>query len=92
MANQFGSISSQAGILKQVFQGPIVNQFNDDCNVYRGAAKGQFPWVGQQVNRPLKVRRNPGIGATTDGGTLPKIGKQTTVQANILAKYNYLNS
>lgn len=90
MANQFGSISSQAGILKTVFQGPIVDQFNEEVNIYRGAAKGQFPWVGQQVNRPMKVRRNPGVGATSDGGALPKIGKQTTVQAVIQAKYNYL--
>lgn len=88
--NQFGSIASQAGILKEVFQGPLVNQFNDDVNIFRGAAKGQYPWVGTQVNRPMKVRRNPGIGATTDGGILPKIGKQTTIQAAILAKYNYL--
>ncbi len=90
MANQFGSISSQAGILKTVFQGPIVDQFNEEVNIYRGAAKGQFNWQGQQVNRPVKVRRNPGIGAASDGGNLPKIGKQTTVQAVILAKYNYL--
>ena len=38
----------------------------------------------------MKVRRNPGIGATSDGGTLPKIGQQTTQQAIIASKYNYL--
>lgn len=90
MANTFGSISSQAGILKTVFQGPLKSQFNDEVPLFRGAAQGQYPWAGQQVNRPLKVRRNPGIGATTDGGVLPKISKQTVVQATILAKYNYL--
>jgi len=90
MANTFGSISSQAGILKTVFQGPLKSQFNDEVPIFRGAAQGQHPWVGQQVNRPLKLRRNQGIGATTDGGVLPKVGRQLPVQATILAKYNYL--
>lgn len=30
------------------------------------------------------------IGATSDGGTLPAIGNQTTIQALIQAKFNYL--
>src|ERR1044072_3884136 len=90
MGNTFGSISSQAGILKTVFQGPLKSQFNDEVPIYRGAAQGQYPWVGQQVNRPLKVRRNPGIGATTDGENLQRVGVQTVVKAVILAKYNYL--
>lgn len=90
MANQFGTLSSQLGILKTVFQGPIVNQFNDEVGIYRGAAKGKFDYVGLQVNRPLKVRRNPGIGAVADAGTLPKVGRQTTIQAVINCKFNYL--
>lgn len=91
MANNFQSIATGLGILKNFYQGPIVDQFNEDVNIYRGAAKGNYPWSGLQVNRPLKVRRNPGIGATSDGGTLPAVGSQTTVQATISAKFNYLN-
>jgi hypothetical protein len=90
MANQFQNITSGLAELKNFYQGPIVDQFNQDCNIYRGASKGKFNWSGFQVVRPLKVRRNPGIGATSDGGSLPKIGRQTTVQALIKAKYNYL--
>ena len=90
MANAYQSVSSGLGILKNFYQGPIVDQFNEDCNIWRGSEKGKFPWSGAQVNRPLKVRRNPGIGATSDGGTLPSIGRQTTVQAVISARYNYL--
>lgn len=88
MANQYQS-TAQTGILKQLFQGPIVDQFNQDVPIWRGASKGNFPWSGQFVNRPLKVRRNPGVGSTTDGGNLPKVGRQTTVQAAIYAKYLY---
>lgn len=90
MANSFASVNSALAILKNYYAGPIVSQFNDDLPLYRGAEKGKEKWNGLQVIRPVKVRRNQGIGATSDGGTLPKIGNQTTVQAIIASKYNYL--
>jgi hypothetical protein len=90
MANQFASISSAVAILKNYYAGPIVSQFNDEIPFYKQMDKGKEKWNGQQVARPIKVRRNPGIGATSDGGLLTKIGQQTTVQALISAKYNYL--
>lgn len=90
MANQFASISSALGILKNYYAGPIVSEFNDEIPFYREVEKGKEKWNGLKVIRPLKVRRNPGIGATSDGGTLPAIGQQTTVQAEINAKFNYL--
>lgn len=90
MANQFASISSAMAILKNWYQGPIVSQFNDEIPFYKECEKGKEKWNGLQVIRPLKVRRNPGIGATSDGGLLPTIGQQTTAQATISAKFNYL--
>lgn len=90
MANQFQNIQSGLAELKNYYQGPIVDQFNEDTPIYRGADKGKHPWSGYQVVRPLKVRRNQGIGATSDGGVLPAIGRQTTIQALIAAKFNYL--
>jgi len=90
MANLFDNITSNLAQLKNYYQGPIVSQFNDDLPVYRASEKVKQGWSGFQVVRPLKVRRNQGIGATTDGGTLPAIGRQSTVQAQISAKFNYL--
>lgn len=90
MANTFASIANAAGILKNFYAGPIVSQFNDDLPLYKHLEKGNEKWNGIQVNRPIKVRRNQGIGATSDGGILPAIGKQTTEQAIIVAKFNYL--
>src|SRR4051794_7280592 len=90
MANNFQGVTSGLAELKNFYQGPLVSQFSDDVAVYRGSEKGKFPWSGYQVVRPVKVRRNQGIGATSDGGNLPAIGRQTTVQALIVAKYNYL--
>lgn len=90
MSNLFQSISSGMAELKNYYQGPIKDQFNEDLPILRGAEKQTKGWSGLQVVRPLRVRRNQGIGATSDGGTLPAIGRQTTVQATIAAKYNYL--
>lgn len=92
MPNQFGSTSLAAtiGLLKNWYAGPIVTQFNDELPLYRDMQKGKEKYNGLQVVRPLKVRRNPGIGATSDGGLLPTIGTQTTIQANVAAKFLYL--
>lgn len=91
MANSFSAIST-AGIYKNYYQGPIVDQLSEDIPVYRGAEKVKNAYSGQQVNRPLRVRRNQGIGASSDGGSLPVIGNQTTVQAVIESKYLYLRA
>lgn len=90
MSNLFQTITSGLAELKNYYQGPIVSQFNDEVAIYRASEKIKNQWSGQQVIRPLKVLRNNGIGATSDGGTLPAIGRQTTIQAIIAAKYNYL--
>ncbi len=90
MANQYQTVTTGLAELKNFYQGPIVDQFSEDVAIYRGSDKGKYPWSGQQVIRPLKVRRNPGIGATSDGGNLPQVGRQTTIQAIIPPAYNYL--
>lgn len=90
MANQFQGIQSGLAELKNYYQGPIKDQFNEDLPIYRAAEKVKQGWSGYQVVRPLRVRRNQGIGATSDGGVLPAIGRQTTQQATIDAKFNYL--
>lgn len=90
MANQFQSISSGLAELKNFYQGPIRDQFSENLPIWSGAEKMKNAYTGQQVIRPLRVRRNQGIGATSDGGTLPAIGRQNVQQAIIAAKYNYL--
>ena len=90
MANLFETINSNLAQLKNYYQGPIIDQLNEDLPIYRGCEKVKQGWSGQQVVRPLRVRRNQGIGAVADNGILPAIGRQTTVQALISAKFNYL--
>lgn len=92
MANTFASttLSASSAILKNVYQGPIIDLLNEEIPMYRAAEKVKQGWSGLQVIRPLRTSRGQGIGATTDGGTLPKISAQTSVQATIGAKFNYL--
>lgn len=90
MSNQFQSISSGIAELKNWYEGPIRDLLNEEVPVLRAAEKVKKGWSGYQVVRPLRVRRNQGIGATSDGGTLPAIGRQNTQPAQISAKFNYL--
>lgn len=90
MANQFQSISSGLAELKNYYEGPIRDQFSEELPILRGCEKVKKGWSGSKVVRPLRVRRNTGIGATSDGGTLPAIGRQTTASAEIQSAYNYL--
>ena len=90
MANAFQGISSGLAELKNYYQGPIIDLINEEIPIYRACEKVKQGWSGYQVIRPLRTSRNQGVGAVADGGNLPKIGRQTTVQAIIPAKFNYL--
>ncbi len=90
MSNQFQSTLTGLGELKIFYEGPMKDQFNEEFPIVRAAEKVKKGWSGLQVNRPLRVRRNQSVGATSDGGPLPSSGLQTTIQAVITAKYNYL--
>lgn len=90
MANTFQNITAGLAQLKNYYQGPIVDALNQEVPIYRAAEKIKQGWSGYQVVRPIRVRRNQGIGSTTDGGNLPAIGRQTTVQALIQSKFLYL--
>lgn len=92
MSNAFQTISSGLANLKNFYAGTVKSQFNDSVPIYKAADEGKEPWSGQQVIRSLKVRRNMGIGAVAEGGTLPAIGRQTNVQAIIQNKSNYLRA
>src|SRR3954470_1041626 len=90
MANLFQTTTSGLAELKTFFQGPMINGLNEELPIYRACEKVKQGWSGSSVVRPIRVRRNQGIGATSEGGNLPSIGRQTVVQATINAKYNYL--
>ena len=90
MANLTQTITSGLAELKNFYQGPMIDLINEEIPIYRACEKIKEGWSGYQVIRPLRTSRGQGIGATSDGGALPKKGRQTTAQASIQAKFNYL--
>lgn len=46
-------------------------------------------WTGRQVVGSIHVGRNEGVGATVEGGRLPRAGQQAYAKTIIPAKYNY---
>ncbi len=91
MANLIQTLSSGQGFLKQFFSGPIQDTFNENCTIYRAVEKQKEGWTGSSFQSPVRVRRNQGVGATSDGGLLPSSGRQTVVQASLTAAYNYMS-
>lgn len=89
MANLFQNTSSGAAELKIVYEGPIRDQLNENIPLIKMADKITKGWSGLQINVPIRSSRNQGIGATTDGGLLPTIGRQVTNQAVVNAKFLY---
>jgi hypothetical protein len=90
MSNAFQSMSSASALLKNVYRGGLIDLMNADMPVYRAAEKMKDQYSGYQVIRALRTRRNQGIGAGADGGTLPKIGRSSNTNATITAKFNWL--
>jgi len=93
MANIFSSITgADSGVLKNTYFGPVVSQFNDDNRFYKNVEKLDVPISGTGAYIPINVLRNPSLGAGSDGGPLPAIGTQTTVQAVVTAKFQWLRA
>lgn len=89
MGNQFQNLVAGAAELKNQYQGPMIDLLNEEVPIYRACTKEKEGWAGNAVIRALRTTRNQGIGATSDGGNLPKIGRQGTVNATINAKFLY---
>lgn len=90
MANAFQSMSAGAALLKNVYRGGLIDLLNAEMPVYRAAEKMKDQYSGLQVVRALRTRRGQGIGAGSDGSTLPKIGRSVNANATITAKFNWL--
>jgi hypothetical protein len=90
MANLFDNNTSNLAQLKSIFMGPIQDLLSQDLPVLRAAEKLTKGWSGSEVIRPLRSSRNQGVGATTELGALPAIGRQGTVRATITARLNFM--
>lgn len=91
MSNTFSSISNETGnLLKRFYVDGMIDQLNNDMPVMSFVEKTKAGVAGDATYFALKMARNQGIGASSDGGNLPQIGRYKTVQAKVDHKFNFL--
>ena len=76
-------------VLKDFYEGPIREHINNNTKILKQVEKSKRKWSGRQVLFPVHLRRNTGVGARTESGSLPVAGRQTYVDSKIKAKYMY---
>ena len=83
------TLSAISDILKNQYLGPIREQLNNDIILLSRLEKDDESVVGKNFTIPLHIGRNEGIGATTDGGTLPTAGNQSYKETIVPMRYLY---
>ena len=87
------SLSDLTAILKEVYEGKLREQLNNDVialrRIERSAAGISSNVGGKYVTFPIHYGRNAGIGARREYEDLPAAGKQFTAAAQVGLKYFY---
>jgi len=76
-------------ILKEDYLGPIREQINQSTILLKRLRRNEEDVGGRAAIVPLHVGRNSGVGARSDGGTLPAAGRQLYDRAQYVTAYNY---
>jgi hypothetical protein len=82
-------ISAYDAALKEVYEKTIVTLLNSRTQTRNRFKKETGSWEGRKVRYPLNVRRNQGVMATSENGTLPDAGNQVYVEHQIPIRYNH---
>lgn len=87
------TLATLDAVTKEVYEGSLREQLNNEVKILRRIEKtsdGTTNEVGgRYVTFPIHTRRNTGIGARSEGGTLPTPGNQGTAAARVGLKYQY---
>ena len=87
------SLSDLTAILKEVYEGKLREQLNNDVialrRIERSSAGISSNVGGKYVTFPIHYGRNAGIGARREFEDLPAAGKQFTAAAQVGLKYFY---
>jgi len=88
MANPV-TISVLDPILKEFYQGPIIDALNSQLEMVQLFQKSTLDWQGRRVIIPVHVSRNSGTAYLAEGELLPTAGSQDYVNLDVRAKYLY---
>lgn len=76
-------------LLKEFYLEGVRNQLNNDIFLLSQIERGSEDVEGRETVLSLKVRRNSGVGARAELGTLPNPGNQGYVDQRVGLHYNY---
>ncbi len=76
-------------VLKEFYEGAIRETLNNDVPLFRILDASDKAWSGRRVLFPVHTARNSGVGARSEGATLPTAGNQSHEGSVISATYQY---
>lgn len=83
------SLNTLSNILKEYYQGPVVEQLNKEVLLLSRLESKSEDLVGKRAYVPLVAARTTGIGARAENATLPAAGAYTYERAVYDLKYLY---
>ena len=83
------SLNTLSNILKEYYQGPVVEQLNKEVLLLNRLEAKSEDLVGKRAYVPLVAARTTGIGARAENATLPGAGAYTYERAVYDLKYLY---
>lgn len=83
------TVTNYDPVLKDFYEGAIREQLNQDVPLFRILDETDREWSGRHVLFPVHTSRNSGVGARTEGATLPSAGQQDHSLARVSATYHY---
>lgn len=83
------NLTTLSGILKEYYQGPVVEQLNKEVLMLSRLESKSEDLVGKRAYVPLAATRTGGIGARAENATLPAAGNLSYDKAVYDLKYLY---
>lgn len=83
------TLSNADAALKEFYLPGVRKQLNDDVMLLAQVEKNTRDIEGRRAVLSVNLKRNAGVGARPDGGTLPTAGQQGFGEERIPLKYNY---
>jgi hypothetical protein len=82
-------LTTISNILKTAYGPAVVEQLDQECVIYNRVEKNRNNYNGKNFTFPIHTGRNEGVGAASEGGTLPTYGAQSYGVAVVPVKYLY---
>lgn len=76
-------------VLKDFYEGSIRDTLNHEVPLFKLLAESDKQWAGRRSVFPVHTTRNSGVGARSDGGTLPTAGNQGHSLSVVSSTYQY---